>query len=33
MAIYKKGKVDPYVQGDIQHNGSGLSLTAGATKG
>jgi hypothetical protein len=26
------GKVEPYVQGDIQHNGSGLNLTAGATK-
>ena len=26
------GKVEPYVTGDIQHNGSGLNLTAGATK-
>ena len=25
------GKVEPYVQGDIQHNGSGLNLKAGAT--
>jgi hypothetical protein len=31
VTVYKKGKVNPYVQGDIQHNGSGLSLTAGAT--
>ena len=30
--VYKKGKVTPYVQGAIQHNGSGLSLTGGATK-
>ena len=28
---YKKGVVDPYVQGEIDHNGSGLQLTAGAT--
>src|ERR1700712_590035 len=27
VTVYTKGKVDPYVQGDIQHNGSGLSLT------
>ena len=33
VTVYKKGKVDPYVQGDIQHNGSGLSLTAGSTDG
>jgi hypothetical protein len=31
VTVYKKGKVNPYVQGDVQHNGSGLSLTAGAT--
>jgi hypothetical protein len=31
VTVYKKGAVDPYVQGDVQHNGSGLSLTAGAT--
>src|ERR1700748_2653407 len=31
VTVYKKGAVDPYVQGDLQHNGSGLSLTAGAT--
>jgi hypothetical protein len=27
--IYKKGSVNPYVQGTIDHNGSGLSLTGG----
>jgi hypothetical protein len=32
VTVYKKGKVDPYVQGDLQHNGSGLSLTAGSTE-
>lgn len=31
VTVYKKGAVDPYVQGDVQHNGSGLSLTAGST--
>ncbi len=30
--IYKKGSVTPYVQGKIMHDGSGLSLTSGATK-
>ncbi len=30
-AVYKKGAVTPYVQGSIEHNGSGLSLTAGST--
>ncbi|WP_375493058.1 hypothetical protein [uncultured Jatrophihabitans sp.] len=30
--IYKKGAVTPYVQGTIDHNGSGLNLTAGSTK-
>ncbi len=31
VKVYKKGEVDPYVVGDIQHDGSGLSLTAGST--
>jgi hypothetical protein len=31
VTVYNKGAVDPYVQGDIQHDGSGLSLTAGST--
>ncbi len=31
VTVYKKGKVNPYVQGDIKHDGSGLSLKAGAT--
>jgi hypothetical protein len=30
--IYKKGDVTPYVQGAVDHQGSGLSLTGGATK-
>lgn len=30
--IYHKGKVTPYVQGTIDHQGSGFSLTGGATK-
>ncbi|WP_200800292.1 ABC transporter substrate-binding protein [Jatrophihabitans endophyticus] len=30
--IYKKGDVKPYVQGTIEHQGSGLSLTAGGIK-
>jgi hypothetical protein len=29
--IYKKGAVNPYVQGVIDHQGSGLTLTAGST--
>lgn len=29
--IYKKGAVTPYVQGVINHNGSGLSLSGGGT--
>jgi hypothetical protein len=29
--IYKKGDITPYVQGVINHDGSGLSLTAGST--
>lgn len=32
VKVYKKGDVTPYVQGVIEHQGSGLSLTAGATK-
>jgi hypothetical protein len=32
VKIYKKGDVTPYVQGEVDHNGSGLSLTAGSTK-
>ena len=31
VTVYKKGKVTPYVQGEIDHAGSGLTLTAGAT--
>lgn len=30
-AIYEKGDVDPYVQGEIQHDGSGLTLAGGDT--
>jgi hypothetical protein len=30
--IYKKGDVTPYVQGKIEHQGSGLSLTGGGIK-
>jgi hypothetical protein len=32
VKVYKKGQVSPYVQGELDHNGSGLSLTSGATK-
>lgn len=32
VKIYKKGDVNPYVQGKIDHNGSGLSLSAGGKK-
>jgi hypothetical protein len=32
VTYYKPGSVNPFVQGDIKHDGSGLSLTAGATK-
>ena len=32
VTVYQKGKVDPYVQGDVAHQGSGLSLTAGSTE-
>jgi hypothetical protein len=31
VTLYKKGAVTPYVQGEVDHSGSGLSLTAGAT--
>ena len=31
VTVYKKGQVKPYVQGDIKHDGSGLSLKAGST--
>lgn len=31
VTVYKKGAVKPYVQGDIKHDGSGLSLKAGST--
>jgi hypothetical protein len=31
VTVYKKGQVNPYVQGDIQHQGSGLSLSSGST--
>ncbi len=32
VTYYKPGKVNPFVQGDIMHQGSGISLTAGSTK-
>ena len=32
VTVYNKGAVTPYVQGSIEHMGSGLSLTAGSTK-
>jgi hypothetical protein len=32
VTVYEKGAVTPYVQGSIEHDGSGLSLTAGSTK-
>jgi len=31
VTYYKPGSTSPYVTGDIQHDGSGLSLTAGKT--
>jgi hypothetical protein len=31
VTVYKKGQVNPYVQGTIDHQGSGLSLTGGGT--
>ncbi len=32
VTYYEPGSVSPYVQGKIDHDGSGLSLTAGKTK-
>jgi hypothetical protein len=32
VTIFKPGTVSPYVIGQVQHEGSGLSLTAGGTK-
>ena len=32
VTYYKPGSISPYVQGKINHEGSGLSLTAGGTK-
>ena len=32
MTVFKPGQVSPYVIGQIQHEGSGLSLAAGGTK-
>ena len=32
VTYFTPGSVDPYVQGLINHNGSGLSLTGGGTK-
>ena len=32
VTVFKKGEVSPYVIGQVQHEGSGLSLTAGDTK-
>ena len=32
VTVYNKGEVSPYVQGRIEHTGSGLTLTAGDTK-
>lgn len=32
VKYYKPGSVSPFVQGDIKHDGSGISLTAGNTK-
>jgi hypothetical protein len=31
VTLYKKGQVSPYVVGEIDHQGSGLTLTAGST--
>ena len=31
VTYYEPGSIDPYVQGEIQHEGSGFSLTAGKT--
>jgi hypothetical protein len=32
VTVFKPGEVSPYVIGQVQHEGSGLSLTAGDTK-
>jgi hypothetical protein len=32
VTYYKPGSISPYVQGKVDHDGSGLSLTAGGTK-
>ena len=32
VTVYKPGDVNPYVQGKIEHDGSGLNLTKGDTK-
>ena len=32
VTYYKPGTVSPFVQGEIMHQGSGISLTAGSTK-
>ena len=32
VTVFKPGEVSPYVIGQIQHEGSGLTLTAGGTK-
>ncbi|RZT83546.1 hypothetical protein EV383_0352 [Pseudonocardia sediminis] len=32
VTVYKPGDVNPYVQGSIKHEGSGLTLTKGDTK-
>jgi len=32
VTVFKPGQVSPYVIGQLQHEGSGLSLTAGPTK-
>ena len=31
VTYYEPGSIDPYVQGEVQHEGSGFSLTAGKT--
>jgi hypothetical protein len=32
VTVYKKGDVTPYVQGELDHDGSGFTLTAGGKK-
>lgn len=32
VTVYEPGQVNPYVQGRIEHDGSGLALTAGETR-